>query len=109
MMPASSSAGISSAKAMAERVSETVTRAPRPRRNMAAERPERPRPTTRTRLFFKSIIPLSLSCAPSLAQLQGGQGKQGEDERENPEACDHLRLGPAQQLEVVVERRHLED
>ena len=32
-----------------------------------------------------------------------------EEPAEDPEAHDHRRLGPAQQLEMVVDRRHAED
>ncbi len=55
MIPASISAGISPASAAALRESETVTFAPRSRRNRAAEIPDLPAPTTSTRLFFSSI------------------------------------------------------
>ena len=56
-MPSSSSIGISFSRASALRTSDTVTCAPRRRRNSAAARPDRPRPTTSTRLPFSSIIP----------------------------------------------------
>ena len=63
MIPASSSVGISRASAAADRVSLTVTRAPRALRNSAAAIPLLPNPTTSTRLFFKSIIAnSSLDC-----------------------------------------------
>src|SRR5256885_16700143 len=45
--------------------------------------------------------------APS-SQLQRREAEQREDDREDHEARDHLRLAPADQLEVVVERRHAE-
>jgi len=38
------------------RVSDTVTRAPSPRRNSAAANPDFPNPTTNTRLPFNSIV-----------------------------------------------------
>ena len=43
------------------------------------------------------------------AQLQRGQPDQGQHERDDPEADDDLRLGPALELVVVVDRRHAED
>ena len=45
----------------------------------------------------------------SSSQFQRRQAEQREDDRDDQEAGDHLRLAPANQLEVVVERRHLED
>ncbi len=67
MIPASSSAGISFSSAATLRASDTVTRAPRSRRNSAAAIPDFPNPTTSTRLFFSSInaMPTSLIIAPS--------------------------------------------
>ena len=46
---------MSFASASALRISETVTCAPRRRRNSAAARPDLPSPTTRTFLPFRSI------------------------------------------------------
>src|SRR6202521_5340459 len=43
------------------------------------------------------------------SQFQGSQCKQRKYQRRNPEAHDHLRLRPAQQFEVMVNRRHLEN
>src|SRR5690606_20335612 len=45
----------------------------------------------------------------ALSQLQGREREERADERDDPEADDDLRLGPAEQLEVVVDRRHAED
>ena len=44
-----------------------------------------------------------------LPQLQRRQRKQREHQRQDPEAGDHLRLGPSSQLEVVMQRSHAED
>ena len=49
------------------------------------------------------------SVVASSSQLQRGEAEQGEDDREDEEPRDDLRLAPADQLEVVVERRHPED
>src|SRR5437868_5563510 len=43
------------------------------------------------------------------SQLQGGETEQREDDREDHEPRDDLRLAPADELEVVVQRRHSED
>ena len=42
-------------------------------------------------------------------QLQRRQAEEREDDREDQEPRDHLRLAPADQLEVVMNRRHAED
>src|SRR5581483_2875731 len=123
MMPSSSSEGISRASASALRTSETVTCAPLWRRKSAAARPDLPSPTTKTFLPFSSImgapiltrIPSSLLCTggrrarPRLAQFERGECKQCKHQGPDPEAGDDLGLAPAQLLEVVVQRRHLED
>ena len=44
-----------------------------------------------------------------LAELQRGEGEEGEDEGEDPEAGDDFGFAPAKLFEVVVERGHLED
>src|ERR1700678_3012043 len=104
MIPASSSAGISCASATALRASLTVTRAPRARRNIAADKPDLPSPTTNTLLFFNSIIAFTSS-----PQLQRSQRKQCKHQRQNPEPSNHLRLRPTHQLKVMVQRSHLKD
>src|SRR5215813_12288192 len=45
----------------------------------------------------------------SSPQFQRRETEEREDDRENQEARDDLRLSPADELEMVVERRHLED
>ena len=59
LMPSSSRAGMSLARASALRMSETVTCAPRRRRKRAAARPDLPSPTTRTFLPLSSIMRIS--------------------------------------------------
>ncbi len=62
LMPSSSSDGMSLASASALRMSETVTWAPRRRKNNAAARPDLPSPTTNTFLPLSSIIVLPQAC-----------------------------------------------
>src|SRR5450631_2402720 len=100
VMPCSSRSRISSRSSASGLESDTVTRAPRDFRKSAEATPDLPRPTTRTRLFCSSI---------QLSQFQGGQREQREDQRCDPEAHNHFRLRPAQQFEVMVNRRHLEN
>src|SRR5688572_5310810 len=78
-----------------------ATTAPRAARNLAAATPLRPAPMTRIFLPSTSKSP----------QLQRGQAQQREQDRDDEEAEDDLRLLPAAlaDLEVVVERGHLED
>src|ERR1039458_3903018 len=118
MMPSSIKAGISLASASALRMSETVTCAPRRRRNNAAARPDFPSPTTRTFLPFKSIPIWLLRSAtlfylaprgPCLTQFQGGECKQCKHQGGDPEANDDFGFAPAQLFEVVMQRGHLED
>ena len=92
-------------RAIGARVSVSVTRAPRRDqqfrgRDAAARRARRP--STR--------LPATENCAPGTSsQLQRRQAEEREDDREDHEARDDLRLAPADQLEVVVDRRHPED
>ena len=44
-----------------------------------------------------------------LTQFQGGECKQCKHQGADPEADDDFGLAPAKLLEVVVQRRHLED
>src|SRR5580692_9626020 len=103
MMPSSSSAGMSLASASALRTSETVTCAPRLRRNNAAARPDLPSPTTRTFFPFSSIIrtyPFG-ACDSSILHRK--------HQCADPEPGNHFGLAPAQLFEVVMQRRHLKD
>src|SRR5262245_24008554 len=101
-MPDAASA---SAPSNDSRLSLSVTRAPRLRSSSAAASPLRAAPTTTT-------------CRPSTEndwstmaspQLQRGQAEEREDHRRDQESRDDFRLAPADQFEVVVKRRHLED
>src|SRR5687767_4755198 len=87
------------------RISVSVTTAPRFASSSAAATPLRAAPTTTTRRFRTEK---SLSPTPS-PQLQRRQAEQREDHRHDEKAGDDLRLAPSNQLEVVVDGRHLED
>src|SRR5215213_9117372 len=78
-----------------------TTSAPRAARNRADATPLRPAPMTRTFLPSSSI--------KALAQLQRRKAQQREQDRDDEEAEDDLRLLPPRHLEVVVQRRHLEE
>src|SRR3954468_5345582 len=132
-MPLSSSPGISPRNCSSAFASETVTLAPRACKNIDDATPDFPSPTTRTRFPLTSINSPCAHCATvhaasdimckeckqnscwiqqhrqTLAQLQRRQCKQREDQRSDPEPHDDLRLRPAQQLEMMVQRRHLEN
>src|SRR5262245_51512217 len=43
------------------------------------------------------------------SEFQRGEAEEREDDRENHEPRDDLRLAPADELEVVMERRHPEN
>src|ERR1700761_323396 len=107
-MPASSRKGISLLRAAALRWSETVTWAPRRRKNSAAASPDLPRPTTSTFLPLSSIANV-YQPKEELAQFQGGEGKECEHQCADPETNDYFRFRPAHQLKMVMQRRHLEN
>ena len=92
----------------------------RPRR---ARRRHRPRPTTSAPIARRARAPAGRSCpAPPRrsacrrtesagkrsSDLQRRQADQRQDHRDDPEADDDGRLGPALLLEMVVQRRHQE-
>src|ERR1700744_3579360 len=66
--------------------------------------PEPPRPNTATVLPAKEVTGIIGS-----AQLQRGEAGERQHHRDDPEADHDLRLGPAELLEMMVYRRHLED
>src|SRR5512142_391380 len=82
------------------RSSNSVTRAPSRRRTSAATNPDRPAPTT------TAFFPPKVSISPD---LERAHGEKRQDDGDDPEADDDLRLGPALELEVVVDRGHAED
>src|SRR5215475_5078708 len=66
-------------------------------------RPELPSPNTATR--FPAIVVTGIKTLP---QLEGGEPGERQHHRDDPEADDDLRLGPAELLEMMVDRRHPE-
>src|SRR5882672_3026043 len=114
-MPASRRRCSSSVRSSLGRRSVSVTRAPRSASSSAAATPLRAPPTTVT--FWPSTengraAPLCAFCSlllsMSLTQLQRRQAEQREDDSQNQKPGDHFRFAPADQLEVMMERRHLE-
>src|SRR5215471_19503370 len=91
-----------SASGRSARVSASVTTAPRETSRSAAARPLFPAPTTSTCCPRTS----KLIASP---QLQREQTEEREDDREDQKPRDDLRFLPADEFEVMVERRHSED
>ena len=100
--------------------SQAATLAPPARRAWAASRPDAPRPNKARCLPAKEVR--GVMVAPSVSRFEGGgwaapppspqlqrrESDQGQDESDDPEADDDLRLGPPQLLEMMVDRRHPE-
>src|SRR5882672_85421 len=105
------------------RASLRTTSPPRASRKRVSATPLRPAPTTTNRRPDTGSInarsdglggtaPPAIpppDRAPRLPQLQGREADQSEDERDDPEPDDHLRLRPAGQLEMMVQGRHPKD
>src|SRR5207244_11400850 len=110
--------------------SEAVTSAPRDCKKSAEATPERPSPTTSTRLPITSKLFTTAKwrtlqnqyairsphprlfhclCGERLSQFQGSQCEQRKHQRRNPESHDDLRLRPSHQLKVMMDWRHFED
>src|SRR4051812_42078628 len=89
-----------SASGTSTRTSVNVTRPPRAVSNCAAAMPLLAPPTTVT------CIPATLNTRSP--QLQRRQAEQRKNDPDDHEPGDDLRLAPADQLEVVMERRHPE-
>src|SRR5579859_4610774 len=83
------------------RVSVAVTIAPCLAQKSEVARPVRARPITKT--FF----PVSSNI--SLPQFQSRQSKQRKNQGGDPEANNDFRFAPAEQLKMMVNRRHAED
>src|SRR3984885_13152947 len=103
-MPASINEGISLLSAWALRRSDTVTWAPRRRKNRAAARPDLPRPTTSTFFDFSSMWG-----SMSLTQFQGRECKECKHQCRNTKARNYFRLRPTHQLEMMMQRSHFKD
>src|SRR5579872_5696587 len=83
--------------------SQAATSAPPASSARAVARPEPPRPNSAT------LRPLKPATGIISPQLQGREADHGENEGDDPEAHDDLRLGPAELLEMMMDRRHFED
>src|ERR1700722_20014368 len=88
--------------------SQTTTSAPPAARARAAARPVRARPNTATFFASKPRTGIMTCAYPPLPQLQGRQPDQGQHDGDDPEADHDGRFGPAEPLEVVVNRGHAE-
>src|ERR1700742_5158162 len=86
--------------------SAAITSAPPAFRAWQLASPEPPSPNTATVLPAKEVTGIM---TPGSAQLQGGEAGERQHHRDDPEADHDLRLGPAQLLEVMMDRRHAED
>src|SRR5215216_5828086 len=84
------------------RTSVSSTRAPLRASSSAAAMPLRAAPTTTTRR------PATVNPSTPSPQLERCQAEQRKDDGQDQEARDDLRLAPTDQLEVMVDRRHLE-
>src|SRR3712207_612325 len=91
--------------------SQIVSRTPVGSSTALTDRPVMPAPVTRTR------VPGTNRERSSISGPDGGEplaveerdAQPAGDRRQQPEADDHRRLRPADQLEVVMEGRHPED
>src|SRR6478609_9191083 len=89
------------AKAWESALSHAETVAPSRNASVAAARPLRPTPRIATCFPARVMV--------QLGNLEQGEAEQGEHDGNDPEADDHLVFMPAEKLEMVVDRRHLED
>src|SRR5215471_6852615 len=100
--------GMPAAPACAMRASlssQPITSAPPANSALALARPEAPSPNTATLRPAKVVTGIMAAPSPQLQRRQAGQR---QHDRDDPEADDDLRLGPAELLEMVMQRRHLE-
>src|SRR5271170_2887261 len=84
--------------------SKATTSAPPASSALALASPELPSPNTATFLPAKVVTGITTR----LPQFQGRQPRQREHDRDDPETNNDLRLGPAELLEMMMDRRHLE-
>src|SRR5205814_8607286 len=82
--------------------SKAATLAPPSARAMAVARPLAPSPNTATFLPAKLVTGIKAGSP----QFEARQTDQRQQHRNHPEADDHLRLGPAEGLEMVMNRGH---
>ena len=111
----SSMAARASPSSSGPRISETVTRAPWAARKRVRSIPSMPSPTTVTRAPVRSgaraKAPSLLCLSTRIHQTASASAIPtiAADHSEQPEPHHHLRLAPADQLQVVVERRHAKE
>src|SRR5580704_13057423 len=86
--------------------SAAITSAPPAFNAWQLARPDPPRPNTATVLPENEVTGIMTFAS---AQLQGGEAGERQHHRDDPEADHDLRLGPAQLLEMMMDRRHPED
>src|SRR5437588_4257385 len=86
--------------------SPAITSAPPAFRAWQLASPEPPRPNTATVLPAKEVTGIM---AQQSSQLQRGKTGERQHHRDDPEPDHDLRFGPAQLLEVMMQRRHPED
>src|ERR1700674_2722200 len=79
-------------------------RAPWPSLSSPVPRPARACPVTQTDSASLSVR--TLERTSTLPQLQRRQRKQGKNQRGDPKPHDHFRFAPAEQFEMVMNRRH---
>src|SRR5690606_14906915 len=84
--------------------SQATTSAPPSTSARAVAVPEPPRPKRATRFPSKERTGIM-----KLPQLQTGEADQRQDDGDDPEPDHDLAFGPAELLEMVVDRRHQED
>src|SRR5688572_4979107 len=76
---------------------------------MTTTRPSASNTTTTATISTSGRLDSDVIPPPPRAELEREQAKRGKGQREQPKAGDDLRLRPAAQLEVMVQRGHFED
>src|ERR1700683_1846956 len=95
--------------------SKAMTAAPPAISACALASPEPPRPNTATLRPANVVTAITANQSRRPAetsessQLQGRQADERQHDRYDPETDDDLRLGPTHLLEMMVDRRHLEN
>src|ERR1700691_827475 len=95
--------------------SKAVTEAPPAISAWALASPEPPRPNTATVRPANVVTGITTKQSrrtgetSESSQLQGRQADERKHDRNDPETDDDLRFGPTQLLEMMVDRRHLEN
>src|SRR5690349_3024636 len=106
--PRRSAVGMPACVACAMRASlssQPMTSAPPANSALALARPDAPSPNTATLRPSNEVTGIIAALSPQLERRQSGQR---QHDRDDPEADHDLRLGPAELLEMVMQRRHLE-